>query len=158
MFDRNKLVHAVIWPAGEKPLVTLLDAEGVVLGEVVVREPLKGSELSKMIPQGCELEIDQCTVVNMSGEVIVETALPFDTAVVTEKREETFEERLANMERRIKRREKRAERLEQEHRARMQELEDARVVEGGQGEVTPAPDPAVEPNPVEPEGGEHVES
>lgn len=116
MLDRNTLVHAVIWPQGPNAMVTLVDPDGVVASVVKVKEPLRGSDLAKMIPQGYGVETDACTVLSMSGELLVRTEGEFDTAVVTERAHVSFEERMARLERRERNNAKRQRRLEEENR------------------------------------------
>ncbi len=104
VFDRNALVHAVLWPKGKASSVSLIDDEGVSQGEYRIVEPVMGSQLSKMIPQGFFLHTGDCGVVSMAGKPVVATVAEFDTAVVTQKREVTFEERFKMMEASVLRR------------------------------------------------------
>jgi crotonobetainyl-CoA:carnitine CoA-transferase CaiB-like acyl-CoA transferase len=106
MIARNQLTHAVVWPNAKNANVALVDCEGTVLGEVPVSYPLMGSELAKRVPDGYSVQPTGCNIVSMSGRLMVQTCGVFDTAVVTERPEVTFEERLARMERREANREK----------------------------------------------------
>lgn len=100
MFDRNQLVHAVIWPIDELSAAALIDTDGVIQGRMPVYKPVKGDELSRMIPKGYCLDFENCHVIKMSGDILVRTIGVFDTAVVTERAEVTFEERMQRLERR----------------------------------------------------------
>ena len=154
MYDRNQLVHAVIWPKGKTATITMLDAEGVVHSEFAVREPMKGSELSKMIPPGYGVEFDDCTVLSMSGEILVRTVGEFDTAVVTERAQVTAEERLQRLERREMRRERRELEREQENAELRRQLADRETVVDGD-DTPPAGDPPADTPPAEiSEGGD----
>lgn len=106
MIGRNKLTHAVVWPNAKNANVALVDSDGTVVGEVSVKYPLMGSELAKRVPEGYTVQPTGCNIVSMSGRLVVGTRGVFDTAVVTERPEITFEERLARMERREANREK----------------------------------------------------
>ncbi|MGR3624505.1 hypothetical protein [Pseudophaeobacter sp.] len=104
MYDRNQLVHAVIWPVAGVGAATLLDGEGVLQSQIEIREPVLGSQLSKMIPQDFFLDVHDCTVVSMSGQLVVATKSEFDTVVVTERAALDYEERMQRLERRDARR------------------------------------------------------
>lgn len=137
LFDRNQLVHAVIWPNGKNPGLTLVDTDGVVQSHVAIRMPVKGSELAKMMPPGHFVEPDQCTILSMSGRLMVGAKAPFDTAVVTERAEIGFEERMQRLERKERRREQRQKFLEAENRALSERLEAASQREEQEQVVNP---------------------
>lgn len=123
MFDRNQLVHAVVWPNGRKASLSLIDTNGGIQSTFTVREPLRGSDLAKMVPDGYRVHCDDCHIVTMSGDVVVGTRAAFDTAVVTERAELTFEERMQRLERREARREKKQRQQEKYFREQNAELE-----------------------------------
>lgn len=127
--SRNELVHAVIWPKGNKSNLALIDGEGVIHGRITVEEPLRGSDLAKMIPDGLWLDPQNCTVISMSGELLVNTKAPFDTAVVTERAETSLEQRLAMLERRERRREERERKNREENERLRQQIADQQVIE-----------------------------
>jgi len=156
MFNRNQLVHAVIWPNSDHPSVYLVDADGEVKSHVNVAEPLKGSELSKMMPDGYMLDVSGCSVMNMSGKFLATTVAPFDTAVVNERAEVSFEERMLRLERREARRERREAAMVLRERELMERLKAAEAVVEPvpDGEVSSDPqDPVVEPETA-PDGGQ----
>lgn len=128
MFDRNKLVHLVIWPQGKKSAYTLTDGHGEVAAQVEVDEPIKGSDLARMIPDGFYVIVKDCTVLTMSGKLVVATKAPFDTAVVTERAVVTAEDRLLRLERRERRREERAAAAEAENKELLRRLKEAEAV------------------------------
>lgn len=146
---RNALVHAVIWPKGPKASIALIDTdEGVVHSEFKLTEPVKGSVYAAMMPDGFVLDCNGCTVLSMSGKLIVRTETEFDTVVVTERAEVTFEDRMQRLERRERRRERRERQLEEEARTLRERLAqregDAEaVVEPSEPET--APEAATEP-------------
>lgn len=151
-YDRNQLVHAVIWPQGpDAASATLYDTDGVVLSEVPITEPVKGSVWSALMPQGYKLDIAGCTVISMSGEVVVKTRTDFDTVVVTERAEVSIEETIRRMTVKAMRQERaREERRAQRQAERQQEREDEpELVEDDTDPVTPE-DSATEPT-TEPE-------
>lgn len=119
---RNKLVHAVIWPKGENPRIALIDTDGVEQSVLTITEPVKGQHYSNMLPEGYHLEVQDCHVVSMSGKLVIATPVPFDTAVVTERAELTFEERLERMERRSIRAEQERARREREREREVEAL------------------------------------
>lgn len=144
MFSRNELVHAVIWPDGRKSSIALIDPDGIVVATLPVREPLRGSDLSRLIPDGYCVDWDNCAVVNLSGEPVVRTVGQFDTAVVTERAELGFEERMQRLERRERRREKREIELAAHNRELLRELAEhksAVVDDEPPADVTPPPEP-----------------
>ena len=112
---RNDLVHAVIWPKGPAALAILYDTDGVIQGDVPIKDPVRGSVFANMMPEGYQISFSDCGVMSMSGELVIATRTPFDTCVVTEKREMTFEDRLIAMERRDRRRQLREQEREREH-------------------------------------------
>ncbi len=128
MFDRNELVHAVFWPDAEHPKeakINLVDTDGVVQGEIDLDRPIKGAELASMVPNGFYLSPLKCIALSMSGKQVVATKAPFDTAVVTERPEVSFEDRMARLERREMRRERRERQREEEHQRIMAEAREA---------------------------------
>ncbi|KJZ25120.1 hypothetical protein [Tritonibacter mobilis] len=122
-YDRNQLVHAVIWPEGpDGASATLYDTDGVVLSEVPITEPVKGSVWSSLMPQGYKIDIAGCNVISMSGEVVVATRTEFDTVVVTERAEVSLEHTMQRMVNKAVREERlRAERRAQRQAQREQE-------------------------------------
>jgi hypothetical protein len=141
MFDRNQLVHAVIWPNEKPSQIALVDAEGEVRSTVTFKLPMRGSDVAKWMPDGYQLDVGGCTVVSMSGRVMVNTVAPFDSAVVTERPEVTFEDRMLRLERRDKRREERAAQLERQYQTALTELREQReeVVEDVTDDDEPRP-------------------
>lgn len=127
MLSRNQLVHAVIWPKGPDSVVSLIDADGVDQAHVKVRQPMRGSDITKLIPEGYSVLPEECHVVTTSGELLVNKGVKFDTAVVTERPEVPFEERLAALERRERRRVKREERMRLEYERRLAGAVEARA-------------------------------
>jgi hypothetical protein len=134
MLKRNELVHAVIWPVTADAQYNLVAMETVeikgeptvkevILGEVPVTAPVRGSDLAKMIPDGCCVKYDGCTVVKLTGDILVRTVAPFDTAVVTEKAQMSMEERMQRLELRERRRGQREKEREQETARLRAELE-----------------------------------
>jgi len=109
MFNRNQLAHLVIWPNAKTAVVSLIDPDGEAVSEMSVREPIKGSELAKKMADGFAIHTKRCSVVSVSGDIVVRTRIPFDTAVVTERPVISFEDRMARLERRERRRELKAE-------------------------------------------------
>lgn len=99
MYDRNQISHLVFWPNGKGSSLALVSDQGEVLSQLDVKEPVKGSELAKFVPNGYSLDPGGCVVLSMAGQIIVGTKAPFDTSVVTERAEVTFEERMARLER-----------------------------------------------------------
>ena len=122
MLTKNRLVHAVIWPNGEKPEITLTDKEGVIQSYMRVRGPMRGDELSRMIPDGFIVDVHDCSVVNLSGKILVGGVGEFDTSVVTEKATLSFEERMNRLERIERRRQRRQADLEAENKKLREEL------------------------------------
>lgn len=148
MFQRNELAHLVMWPREAKAKVELVDEEGVVLSALPVDWPLKGSDIAKMVPEGFCIDPNGCTVVTMSGDILVSTVGEFDTAVVTERPEITFEQRMALLERRQQRSELREERLAAENqrlrdqvRAEMEQETEEEPVVDDEPDETPDPEP-----------------
>ena len=152
-YCRNGLVHLTVFPSGESASYALHDPQtGEVYAIVPVRDPIRGSDLSKMIPDGLHVEFADCVVFNLSGKLLIGTAIEFDTCVVTERAEITIEERLQRMELRDQRRQalerKRQEEFERWKReqAEMQvdptETEEAPVIE-------PETAPEAQPEPEE---------
>lgn len=151
MIQRNKLVQAVIWPAGPNAHYSLIDAEGVELARVAVAAPVKGFDLAKVVPPGLSVDVTDCEVLSMTGKNVARTRAQFDTAVVTERPEITFEERMARLERRDKRREEAEKRRQEEHERviAQHERERAEILSGvgipePDGEETADPEPVVE--------------
>jgi len=142
MFERDQLVYAVIWPSASEALVQLIDTDGVVVAAYPVLEPLKGSEVIKMVPDGYCLGFERCHVVKTTGSILVNTGVKFDTAVVTERAEVTFEERMARLERRERRREQRELVLEQQLKEALKRRDEA---------LAPPPDKTDEQEPVTPD-------
>lgn len=143
LFKRDDLVHAVIWPKGKSACVSLIDAYGVEQSLYPVRAPRKGSELAKMIPQGYSLLVHECLVVNMSGKLVIGTSAPFDTSVVTERAEVTFEERMNRLERIQVRRDARQAQLERENAELLRQIEEGRAAQS-------VVEPVTEETPPEP--------
>ena len=114
MFDRNKLSHSVIWPAGPDANIHLVNQNNDLVAAFEVKEPIKGSDLAKLIPADYTLDFENCIHVTMSGDLVIGRQIEFDTVVVTERAEVTFEERMARLERRelMRERERQRERLE----------------------------------------------
>lgn len=158
MLDRNQLVHAVIWPNGDDACVTLIDADGVYQSRFSVVQPLKGSDLARLIPPGYWLKFDGCTVLSMSGDVLVGGIAEFDSAVVTERREVTFEDRIAILERRDIRRQRQHDHEMNRLRQAQERAEAAPVVEepqtagGDSAEPKDPPQAQPEPQGVQPDG------
>lgn len=142
MFNRNQLVHLVIWPNAKDARYNVVDPDGVVVSVVKVNEAVKGAEISKVMPEHFQLVPHGCTVLSMSGDLVVKTKAPFDTAIVTERAVVTAEERLQRLERRERQREKIATLWQQERAELMARLKDAEAVV-----EEPAPEPAPEPEP-----------
>lgn len=117
--EKQKLTHAVVWPNGQKANVELVDPDGEVQAKVPIKFPVRGSDLARMMPDQYTLETEACTVVSLSGKVLVASEMQFDTAVVTERREITMEEKIEIIARRAvqddrkKREEQRRKRKEQ---------------------------------------------
>jgi len=161
-FVRNDLVLAVIWPTGPEAFLSLIDAEGVFLGGFNVVEPVRGSEIAKMVPDGLRIHFNDCSVINTSGRLVYGKKQPFDSAVVTERAQQTFEERFAALERKERYRDRRAKRLEAELQSRIEEVQRLRdvpevVVEGLPPEGA-EPIKGVSPEPVKaPEGSVETE-
>lgn len=146
---RNALVHAVIWPNGPEASLALLDTDGVVQSEFRLTEPTKGSFYSSMMPDGFVLDCNGCTVLSMSGKLIVRTEVEFDTVVVTERAQVTFEERFARLERLQRRRDIRERKLEEEARTLRERLAQR---EGEAEPLVQPPEPETPPEaPTEPE-------
>lgn len=143
-FDRNQLVHAVIWPNAKDAAIALYDTVGVEVSRVKIDHPKKGADISRMMPQEYLLGVVGCTVVSLSGKPVVSTKAPFDTSVVTERPEVTFEERLARMERTELRRRKREAQREAEMEAAVEELAALRAERAAAGI---SDEPVVEPEP-----------
>lgn len=158
MFDRNQLVHLVLWPNASRAGYRLIDGEGEVIAQVKVSEPVTGAALSKVVPKGLFVDPTGCTVVTLSGDVRVRTVGEFDTAVVTERSKPTPEERLALLERRDRKRDQREALLVAENAKILEALkersnadETAQVVEEPET-VTPEPDAGLAD--AQAEGGE----
>lgn len=152
MFDRNQLVHLVLWPQGQDAVYELYGPDGEFVAVCAIKEPVKGDALARMVPKGFSVDVSNCAVLTMSGDPVVATKAQFDTAVVTERAVIDMETRLLNLERRERARALAAERKEQERQqafeARMKELEAGEpVVEPGDAEP---PQAATEPS----EGGD----
>jgi hypothetical protein len=97
-YCRNGLVHLSIFPTSENASYDLIDQdEGEVYARVPVRDPLRGSDLSKMVPDGLQVEFADCVVFNMSGKLVIGTPIDFDTAVVTERAEMSLEETMRRL-------------------------------------------------------------
>ena len=144
MFTKNQLVHAVIWPVTNEAAMELIDTDGVVQSNVPIQQPQKGDEVSRMIPEGFEVDVMDCYVVDLSGEIIKGSKAEFDTAVVTERAEIGFEERMARLERKEKRREKREARREQELIEAQRELKELRKAKKAKKDAEPK-DPPEDP-------------
>jgi hypothetical protein len=149
--DRNQLVKVVIWPNGPDAQIHLHDAseDSVIVGEVHVKAPLMGSELARKVPPGYHLAVYDCTVVSMAGELLVTTEVEFDTVVVTERAEKTFEERFAelemrerNRERREKQREERERQREEQYQRDLEELKAEYEQREGDGEAQDTDSPS----------------
>lgn len=156
MFERNEIVHSVIWPAGTEPVVALIDVDGVQQGHFWLKEPMRGSELAKQIPADWFLQFQECTLVKMTGEVVIGNKIPFDTKVVTERAELTYEQRLLAVERRDKHRAKAEKQRQAEFEAFMKEQrEKAEALEA----VTEPPETPTdeEPEVKAPEGEEQAQ-
>lgn len=143
MLTRNQLTYAVIWPSGPDAALQLVTDDGEVYGEMSVTEPLKGSELAKLMPDGMAIVADQCSLITTSGKILVQTKTPFDTVVVTERAELTFEDRIAAMEVRERWRDR-------AYRAKMAEMQAAidgagEVIEEPPAETETAPETVSEP-------------
>ncbi len=168
MLTQKNLVNAVIWPNGPKAAIALFDTSAEGGGEQVALVPItvpkEGREIAKMIPQGFSVDVQECTVVKLSGPIIKGTKAEFDTAVVTERPQITFEERLARLERVERRKviaqQKRIEELE----AGAEELAAIKAKEAAEAEidaeknvVEPTPEPSGDPAPAgDPEPREPV--
>lgn len=158
MFARNKMVHWVFWPAlKEQSRLELYGPDGDMIAVWPVKEPIKGDVVARMVPDGHFIEAIKCTVVSMSGRLIVGGKGAFDTVVVTERPVLTMDQRLEALERRERRRERLAQEAERQrqadHERRMKALEQGEVIEP---EPEPEPEPESEPEPqpdTEPEKG-----
>lgn len=145
MFTRNQLVHAVLWPNGPKATASLIDTDGVEIAKFKIEKPTLGSELCRFLPADFHLDAYDCVALTLSGDLVIETRLDFDTVVVTERAEISIEDRMQRLERREQRRQRRQER-ELEELKRLREQEATRA---GPDliEDDPEPDPAPEPEP-----------
>lgn len=135
---RFELTHVTIWPTSAKALVAL-QHNGKTIGQFGLTEPLLGSVLAKSVPDGLDIQLENCIAVYMRGEMIIATSIPFDTVVKTERARPSLEdrlERLENLERRkVRLLEQQARRAEQEE-----------VIETPPS-PEPEPAPVVEPDP-----------
>lgn len=146
MIERNALAFAVIWPANKQSYISLIDGEGVECAQFKVEQPLKGSELAKVVPEGYYVApCKNCKVVTIAGRPVVRTVGEFDSAVITEKPQLGFEERMQNLERRERRREKREQAREEETALLRQRLKEAEAVtelpQGAQGDAGQVDEP-----------------
>lgn len=158
MLTKQNLVNAVIWPNGPKAAIALFDTSDEGGGEQVALVPItvpkEGREIAKMIPEGFSVDVEECTVVKLSGPIIKGTKGKFDTAVVTERPEVTFEDRMARLERITLRREKAQKARMAELEAAAEELAAIKAKESAEA-VKDAEEPIVEPT-VEPGGEEAI--
>lgn len=160
MFERNDLLHLVFWPnAAEGAGFDLVTEGGEVKGGFAIQKPITGVELQRFVPQGLSVVAHSCAVYGLAGRLVTITETPFDSAVVTEKREETFEDRFAKLEGRVRRSEQREAKLAKENaqllaeraKAASEAAQAERDAQAASDEVTP-PDDGQQP-PVAPEGG-----
>lgn len=117
MFTRNQLVHAVLWPSRPKASISLIDTDGVEVAKFPIDKPMLGSDLVRFLPADFHISMDNVYLATLSGRILIQTRLPFDTVVVTEKAAVSIEDRVARMERREQRRQRRFERDQAELRA-----------------------------------------
>lgn len=162
MFDRNQLVHLVLWPNASGAGYRLVDDQGEVIAQVKVTEPVTGAQLAKLVPKGLFIDPTGCTVVTLSGDIRVRTQGQFDTAVVTERSKPSLEERFALLERRERKREQREAALAAENqkmrnamKAKEKADETAQVVE--EPEIVEVVAAAGSANP-EAQGGQAAET
>lgn len=129
--ERNKLTHAVLWPNGAEAAYSLVSPDGEVIATVALIEPVKGSDLSRLMPDGFEISLNNATLVFKEGRYTNERQ-PFDTVVITERREVTLDQRLARLEMRDINRQKaltEAKRAHAKAEARLAEVEAQAVIE-----------------------------
>lgn len=116
MFERNDLVHLVFWPSTvEGSVIDLVTGNGEVKAGFAIQKPITGVELQRFVPHGLSVVAHSCAVYGLAGGLVTITEMPFDSAVVTEKREETFEDRFAKLESRVRRSEQREAKLAKEN-------------------------------------------
>lgn len=144
---RNMLVHAVLWPVGPKAAISLIDTDGVELANFPIDRPMLGSELARYLPAEHSVSFQQVQVVSLNGQLVVQTRVPFDTVVVTEKPVITTEERLERLERREQRRQRRFERDQEELRKLREQEAKRQGPELVEEPEAPAPAPAQEAEP-----------
>jgi len=131
MLSRKELNHAVLWPNGTKAAYSLVSSDGEVVATVPLTVPVKGSELVRLMPDGFGVTLNNATLVFKEGAYTNERQ-PFDTVVVTERREVTMDERLARLEMRDANRQKaliEAKRSAQLAEKRLAEIEADSVIE-----------------------------
>jgi len=148
VFSKDDLVFAVIWPNGDDANMSLIDADGVYLAHVPVKAPVKGADLARMVPKGFKVDTAKCVVVHTNGGLMARTKAPFDTAVVTERRELSFEEKMQS----FVRTEVRRQQLRAAKRAEAESI----LAEEGEGDADRDEEQVTEPEAVEPEKQEDV--
>lgn len=160
MFERDELLHLVFWPKGDVSSgLDVLNKEGEVLGGFPIVKPMRGFDLQRLVPGGYCIKPFGCAVFGLAGALVTITETPFDSAVVTEKREETFEDRFAKLEGRVRRAEQREAKLAKQNsdllaeraRAASEAAQAERGVRAASDEVPP-PDDAQQPPEAAQEG------
>lgn len=146
MITRDQLSQLVIWPQGQKAQLSLVEAEhGEALASYVIRGPVKGSDLARMMSPNFYLDVEGAIVVDMNGEVVIGKPIPFETTVVTERAEISLDERLSRLERREKRREKREKRLAEQNAELVRQLAERDSVVDHTGLAESEQEPSAEP-------------
>jgi len=107
--DGKKLTGLVFWPSTGAQVdaqVLLCNADGEMFAAFKLEKPMRGEDLARLVPPGCGVETTGCEVINSTGSLKVQDQMRFDTAVVMERRQQTFEERMERIERAQRAREK----------------------------------------------------
>lgn len=161
-FNRNQIAHLVVWPVHKTSSMELIDTDGVSQSELRVTEVLTGHQLAKTLPEGCLIEFKECFVANMKGETIMGGKGEFNTIVVRERPEITFEQRMQRLERQERNRAVREAKRQADLERATEELAALRAEQAAQDVLDPQ-DPPEDPQdppaaPLEPhdtvEGGE----
>jgi len=147
--DRKELTGVVLWPSsGAKTAaqVLLCSADGEMFASFTLDKPMRGEDLARVVPPGCGVETTGCEVISSAGKLKVQDQMRFDTAVVMERREQTFEDRMERLERQQRAREKQFNELANARKRMAEENERLRQ----QLEQTVEEQAATEEQPSEP--------
>lgn len=154
MIQKTMLASVVLWPT--KPttpmLVSLVDAEGVVVGAFKADEPLRGDSLTRLVPDGHFVDVEKGLMKSLNGPVVRVTTVPFDTVVVTERQHVDLETRLNRLESSLVNSKRNEAKLREKLRNQQQEKRNEAVVQDEPADV-PSAEKGDTPNPAS-AGGE----